>query len=314
MSKERLELIVSGLRKLISSFLQLLMLRRKSTLTEHEQYQLMLENSSTLFFQLSQKQDIDSVTFAQGEAIITLKDNRRFHFDPLDRVARMYTVPHIGTFEAKETDFVRSFAQPGMICFDIGASFGWYTILLSKIVGPTGQVHAFEPLPHTFEVLERNVILNECLNVTLDNVALDKTNGQKDLFLPDIGVSGSFHLHEYDKEYETISCPTKTLDDYCLAEGLSRIDFIKADIEGAEWDMLKGALETIRRHHPVLLLEMQSKSTRLFGYDPVQFFAWLVSLGYVPHFAVNGGNLVPLDDYHGELPDHNFIFLPSGEE
>ena len=222
----------------------------------------------------------------------------------------MYSVPQTGTFEAKETDFVRGFVQPGQVCFDIGASFGWYTVLLSKLVGPAGHVHAFEPLPHNFEVLQSNVTLNECANVTLNDVALDATDGQKDLFLPDIGLTVSLRLHRYKKNYQVISCRTRTLDDYCLEKGISHVDFIKADIEGAELLMLKGAIETLRRSKPALMLECQSKVTRLFGYEPAELFTLLAELGYAPHFVADTGSLVHVDDYHGRLPDYNFIFLP----
>ena len=294
-------------------FYRAMLRRRSQPMSEYEQQQRMLESSYVTFCQLSEKGDVANILFANGKAIITLKDGRHYHFDAHDRVARMYSVPHTGTFEAKETEFVRSFVQPGQVCFDVGASFGWYTILLSKLVGPTGHVHAFEPIPHTFNILQSNVTLNECSNVTLNNVALNATNGRKDLFLPDIGVSGSFRLHRYEKTYQTISCRARTLDDYCLEKGISRVDFIKADIEGAEWLMLKGATETLRQSKPVLFLEIQSESTQLFGYEPVELFAWLTDFGYVPHFVTDTGSLVRLDDYHGALPDYNFIFFPYGE-
>ena len=290
-----------------------LLKRLKQPVSEYEQQQRMLESSYDAFCQLSKKDNIDNILFTNGKAIITLKDGRRYHFDAIDNVARMYSVPHTGTFEAKETNFVRGFVQPGQVCIDVGANFGWYTILLSKLIGSTGHVHAFEPLPHTFNVLQRNVTLNECSNVTLNDVALDAINGQKDLFLPDIGVSGSFRLHRYEKNYQVIKCRTRTLDDYCLEEGISHVDFIKADIEGAEWLMLKGATKILRQSKPVLFLEIQSTSTKLFGYEPVELFNWLANRGYVPYFVDDTGSLVRINDYHGMLPDYNFIFSPQGE-
>jgi FkbM family methyltransferase len=153
--------------------------------------------------------------------------------------------------------------------------------------------------------------LNEFTNVTLNQVALDQTVGTRDLFLPDIGVSGSFRLHEYDKTYQTISCPTRTLDAYCSDHEIDRVHFIKADIEGAEWPMLKGGTEALNKSKPVLFLEIQAHSTKLFGYDPVDLFDWLDKLGYSPHVVSEHGDLVLLDDYRHRLPDHNFIFLPK---
>jgi FkbM family methyltransferase len=284
---------------------------RFQKLNERKKQQRQIKNGYEVFCQLSKKGDILNILFAGDKTIIILKDGRRFHFNPSDRVARMYSVPCTGTFEHKETNFVRNFVKRGQVCVDAGASFGWYTILFSKLVGPTGHVHAFEPMPHTFHVLQSNTTLNKCSNVTLNNVALDATNGQKNMFLPDIGVSGSFCLHKYKTTYQTISCNTKTLDDYCLKRKINRVDFIKADIEGAEFLMLKGAINIIKSSMPVMFLEVQGKSTNLFGYKPKEIFEFLFSLGYRSYYVNDEGNLIKFDNYLlSKLPDNNFIFLP----
>jgi len=291
-------------RIFIHNYFQKLSKRKK------EQYQI--KSGYETFCQLSKKGDIVNILFADGKAIIILKRGQRFYFNPNDRVARMYSVPYIGTFEHKETNFVCDFVKRGQVCIDVGASFGWYTILFSKLVGPTGHVHAFEPIPHTFDVLQKNIILNRCSNVTLNNIALDATNGQKDMFLPDIGVSGSFHLHEYKKNYQTISCRTRAFDDYCLKKKINHVDFIKADIEGAELLMLKGGINIIKSSMPVMFLEIQKKSTNLFGYKPKEIFEFLLGLGYKSYYVSDEANLIKFDNYLlSKLPDNNFIFLPQ---
>ncbi|NIN35661.1 MAG: hypothetical protein GTO60_11480, partial [Gammaproteobacteria bacterium] len=88
------------------------------------------------------------------------------------------------------------------------------------------------------------------------------------------------------------------------------IDFIKADIEGAELLMLKGAKETLKRYHPILMLEIQSHSTKLFGYKPEDVFDFLHEIGYAGFYVTQQGNLelcLPGKQYH-HLPDYNFIF------
>jgi len=281
-------------------------------LSKYKKQQYQTKSGYEIFCQLSKKGGIVNIFFTNGKAIIVLKDGRRFYFNPHDRVARMYSVPDIGTFEDKETNFVRSFVKRGQVCIDAGASFGWYTILFSKLVGPTGHVHAFEPIPHTFNVLQSNIILNKCSNVTLNNVALDATNGKKDMFLPDIGVSGSLRLHKYKKTFQTISCFTRTFDDYCLKKRISRVDFIKADIEGAELLMLKGGINIIKSSMPIMFLEIQEKSTNLFGYKPREIFEFLLGLGYESYYVSDEVKLIKFDNYLlSKLPDHNFIFLPT---
>ncbi|MBN1867362.1 FkbM family methyltransferase [Candidatus Sumerlaeota bacterium] len=275
-----------------------------------EEKQRALESAYLLFRDLSCRENVSEVSFRDGRAILTLSDGRKYYYDATHRVARMYSVPYTGTFESKETEFVRGLVKPGQVCLDVGANFGWYTVLLSRNVGPAGAVHAFEPLPSTLEVLERNIELNGCRNVTVTQAALDEMPGERDIYLPDIGVSGSFHLHEYRETFDTIQCPCLRLDDYCSERGVDRVDFIKADIEGAEWPMLKGATETLRRHRPILFLEVQERSTTLFGYKPSDLFGWLAEMGYRSHYVTDSGALVEITDWSGALPDYNFFFLP----
>lgn len=280
--------------------------------TKYERWQGKIEDSYSVFSSLSQKTNIASIKFKQGQCIIELKDKRMYFFDPYDRVARMYSVAPTGTFEKKETLFASRFIKPGQVCIDAGANFGWYSILFSQLVGPDGQVHSFEPLPHTLEILKCNVGLNESKNITLNNIALDEENCSRDLFLPDIGVSGSFKLHKYDKNYEKIRCTCQKLDDYCMTNKINRVDFIKADIEGAEFSLLKGGKKILMRDHPVLLIEIQSHSTMLFDYRPVDIFKWLIDLGYSSYLVSENGDLIIFQNYESELPDNNFVFLPKG--
>ena len=67
----------------------------------------------------------------------------------------------------------------GDVALDIGGNFGWYTTLLSRAVGPGGQVHAFEPRPETYEVLKKNCELNGASNVTLNRFALGEKRGRR---------------------------------------------------------------------------------------------------------------------------------------
>lgn len=261
------------------------------------------------FAEMSRLDGVSDVAFAGGKAIVSLDDGRRYHLDMHDPVARLYTVPYEGSFEAKETDFLKQRIEPGMVCIDAGGSFGWYAVLLSRLVGPSGKVYSFEPLPANFRQLEANIALNKCKNVQLECIALSDSAGERELFLPDIGVSGSFELHEYDKSFETIPCSMMTLDQYCQNHAVDDVDFIKADIEGAEWLLLKGASKVIERKRPMLFLEIQAHSTRLFGYEPGDLFAWLIERGYRPFWVDPGGGLKPVSDSLGVLPDHNFIFI-----
>jgi len=260
------------------------------------------------FRDLTRTPELREVRFADGAAVVTLNDGRRYHWNPLQPAARMYTVPITGTFEPKETAFVRRSITAGSVCIDVGASFGWYSVLLSRLCGTAGHVHAFEPVPDTYDLLRRNLELNDCANVVANAVALDGSPAHKTLYIPDIGVSGSFALHPFDRSYRSLSVETQTLDDYVATHGLERLDFVKADIEGAELGLLQGAKRALSRFGPTLLLEVQGSSTALFGHEPADVFRELERYGYTAFSVDDDGGLVEVGDTRGELPDYNFVF------
>ena len=86
-------------------------------------------------------------------------------------------------FEPTERSFVEHLLRPGMTVLDIGAHHGFYTLLASKCVGPTGSVIAFEPSPRERKALRLNVRLNRCKNVSIQGLALGDEETQADLFL-----------------------------------------------------------------------------------------------------------------------------------
>jgi FkbM family methyltransferase len=257
--------------------------------------------------------DVGEVVFRAEGAELVLKDGRRFRYDPTDRLERLYSVPVTGEFERKETEWVRRAVKPGEHGVDAGGSFGWYAVLLSQAVGPAGRVHVFEPIPRTVRVLEGNLRRNACTNVQVHALALSDAPGTLDVFVPDIGVSGSLRLHDYQEGYETFACPVRTLDELAESGQWPRLDFIKADIEGAEFALLRGAERALARWRPRLLLEIQADSTRRFGHEPAAVFRWLAERGYVAGHVAEDGALVPVSGEEAVLPDYNFIFIPRDQ-
>lgn len=83
----------------------------------------------------------------------------------------------MGDFELEVAEFLTRFLEPGMVCVDVGAHIGVFTLLAAERVGPSGQVHAFEPGPSEFEQLKGNVALNNLTNVKLNPVAITAENG-----------------------------------------------------------------------------------------------------------------------------------------
>lgn len=252
---------------------------------------------------------IKEIAFNKEGCVFTLHDGRRYRFDPSRAAGWLYSVPFSGVFEQKETEYLKTLIRPGWVCLDVGACFGWYTVLLSHLAGRVGRVHAFEPVTPNLECLRANVALNGSGNVVLNDIALGEQAGKIKLYLPRHGVSASIRAHGSAASCKVLDATVSTLDDYVARNNLERLDFIKADIEGAELLLLNGGLTTLKRFKPCLMLEIQAHSTGLFGYAPAAVFTLLGGLGYRAYYVGKDAGLVPYQPSNAAvLPDYNFIF------
>ncbi len=267
-------------------------------------------NSYSYMIKCIKETPVSSIHFDANGCVYSLEDGRCFQFNPEKSAGWLYSVPYTGTFEEKETEYVRRAIQSDWVCIDIGACFGWYSVLFSQVVGEAGQVHAFEPVPDNRECLLENLKLNGISNVKVNTFALGEKENTTKIYVPVDGVSGSLKAHAKLKDCKIIDINVSTLDKYVIDNGLNRIDFIKADIEGAEFLMLKGAEDTLRKYRPMLMLEVQAHSTRLFGYEPENLFKWLRNIGYRAYYVNTKFELVSCDDLidTSDLPDYNFVF------
>ncbi len=177
----------------------------------------------------------------------------------------IYEVPGIGRFyiddnpanvkrkirqgRPHEPSLVREFDRhvvPGTTVLDAGAHIGSLTLPLAQRVGPKGHVYAFEPQKKIFRELVYNVRLNELQNVTPLRFALSAEPGIIEMS-PTARKDGQTRIGTGGDRAEA-----RTIDSF----GFSNVSLIKIDVEGHEAQVLKGAQETIRRWHPVILVEI----------------------------------------------------------
>jgi FkbM family methyltransferase len=185
-----------------------------------------------------------------------------------------------------EPQTVRLFAKllaPGMMVFDVGANIGQYTLVASEQVGPTGEVHSFEPDPTTFQWLSRNVALNKLGNVHLNETALFSEVTTKPLFLATARDTGSNSLvgAPWTSAGRTREVSCTTLDEYARSKKITSVDVIKIDIEGAELPALQGAAGLLGGpKKPLLILEFEEERQRLFGTSCAKLAELLTGYGY----------------------------------
>lgn len=193
----------------------------------------------------------------------------------------------LGQYEPEVMTALCEFCRPGMTVFDIGANAGYITMLLAKLVGDSGHVHAFEPIPQNVRCLLTTLRINALNNVTVHEMAVSNQPGK--VLMQFDGVFDGFaslmhggHGYYQNQPANTISVTAVTLDQFCRDVGVIKIDLIKMDIEGAEMLALAGMSRILAVQQPVVIIEFWGaeniiEGTRLLksqGYSVKTLSAW----------------------------------------
>lgn len=146
----------------------------------------------------------------------------------------------------------------GKVVFDVGAHSGSYTLFFARHVGPRGMVVAFEPQPHIYRKLLRNLSLNHIDNAFPVRMAVGRGSERRAIFaLPGMTTTASLAREaETPLRRRTGAAQVEPLDALIANLRLPSPGFVKIDVEGMEDEVLEGATELLRRGHPELLIEM----------------------------------------------------------
>ena len=191
--------------------------------------------------------------------------------------------------------FLLKQVKPGSEFADIGAHFGYFTLLATKLVGPNGRVHSFEPGANTFKILQINT--SKRPNTQVSNSALSDQNGQLQFYefpayyseYNTIDIS-QFDGKDWIKKYkpERIIVEAVTIDDLVSTISFNP-DIIKMDVEGAENKVIKGGMQYFEHNAPIIIMEYLSASR---GNDAhKKAVELLLSLGYHVNILKEKGEL-----------------------
>jgi FkbM family methyltransferase len=178
----------------------------------------------------------------------------RYHYQYFCRIEKGDFLPghedHIlARFTPKEGDTV----------VDIGAHIGRYTITSSKQVGDSGKVVAIEADPGNFQLLKRNIALNNLTNVLPLNYAVFSTRTRMKLYEQSASAKyNSLMLARAAKTKNYVEVNGDTLDSILKQNGINQVDWIKIDVEGAEFEVLKGSTKTLSSENVSLFIEIHN--------------------------------------------------------
>ena len=187
-----------------------------------------------------------------------------------------------GEFSELESELFRHILQPGMTALDIGANIGVHTVAMAQMVGEQGRVVAIEPQRIIYQMLCGNLALNNVANTVTLMVGIGRENGMINLPVIDYNRQNNFGGVSLSSYAAGETVQLVTID----AMNLPHCNFIKLDVEGMELEALQGALQTIRKHKPILYVEndrpeksepmlrfLLSEGYRLFWHLPMLFNA-----------------------------------------
>ena len=209
------------------------------------------------------------------------------------------------TFDERDLNITRFWDHalpPEPVFFDIGANIGLYTLPASRHAGRKGRVFGFEAHPVTFQYLQRNVNLHADSRIVIENLAVGAASGAAPMTF-NAANPGETHMASGGEAGDIV--PMVALDDYCREHGVTRIDYMKIDVEGYEAHVLHGAANIIAASPDILVqTEYEPKHMARYG-DPATAERMLASWGFHPHeIAWQAGHASPLpalDGFRGEI-------------
>jgi FkbM family methyltransferase len=184
-----------------------------------------------------------------------------------------------------------------MVVVDLGANIGVYTLLAASLVGAQGRVYAFEPDPANYVLLEKNVRANGYRNIVCRQKAVSDKSGEAKLFRGEYAVSHSLSdVAAVDPEM-SLTVATTSLDDFFRGLGWPRIGFIKMNIEGWEWFVIKGMTEVLQRSKDLeMMLEFYPDLIRKMGIDPASLIQRLEDDGFTIRIIDEVKGLQPFNE------------------
>jgi FkbM family methyltransferase len=224
--------------------------------------------------------------------------------DPVRRLVRR-VVDRIPFLE-KELFILGRLVPRGGVCLDVGAAGGAHAVVLSRAVGPTGQVHAFEPRPRSATWLQRVVGALALDNVTVHQTALGETPGVATMVVPGVRTEAHIATGAEDGDVRTVTVDVTTIDRFVADEGLTRLDLLKCDAEGHELDIIAGAAATIEAFRPAVLVESEQRHLDRSGRQLQELFDWFEARGYR---ALRYDRTTLVDD-SVDSGDNDHLFLP----
>nr|WP_294794369.1 FkbM family methyltransferase [uncultured Mucilaginibacter sp.] len=221
-----------------------------------------------------------------------------------------WTILSTGTYEDEIGKLIKISLKEGDNALDIGGNIGLQSLRMSACIGSEGKIYAFEPLHHIQEKFKKNMALNKASNVTLFEVALSDESGEMSFELDkNTWNQGTFSLKNEVTGTDTQKVIIKIADELPEIQQLEKLALIKIDVEGFEYNVLRGLKATLQKHRPRIIFEYDSNYWQSTGQSIAGCFDYLTGLGYAIYQISDVG--AELRNNAAELTGGNLFCLPG---
>lgn len=214
---------------------------------------------------------------------VQVRDVRGFVFHLTPRFT--YHYGRSTGYEQATVSIYEQLLSPGQTAIDVGAHYGYYSLVAARSVGPTGQVVAIEPVPFNRELLRRNIVANGFAARVVDlGMAVSSECGRRGFRISRASDNSGFDEHPNSKTLEEIDVETITLDEltrrFCRGPALYKID-----AEGHENEILSGAEMALSNPLSIFLMEFNPKCFQAAGHPPEEILTRLLEMPFLLYFV-----------------------------
>lgn len=220
-------------------------------------------------------------------------------------------------YEREDKDLILNYLKSDSVFLDIGANIGHFTFYFKEKV-PTIECHLFEPNPKLQQCIQKTLSSSNIEKVYAHEIALSDSNGSATFFIDSYNDGGHSlignKISQKSKNTQKLTVKTAKLDDYAREKNIQKIDVIKVDIQGAEESFVKGASETLNRHKPIIMIEVDSEN--LVGF--FKLLKELLNFDFEIHYSEKKAPLTTegLEELEKSLKaknqkEANFLVLPQ---
>ncbi|PBQ32564.1 hypothetical protein CNR22_12545 [Sphingobacteriaceae bacterium] len=186
-------------------------------------------------------------------------------------------------YETDNVSFFKKTIKKNDVIFDIGAQIGLMTKLFSDLTGPGGKVFSFEPTPFTFSILQKTIALNSIGHIAKPvQAAVSDKKGKATFNVSDVDIDAANSLSAVQRDHTIsgIEVDVTSVDTFVSENSIQKVNFLKIDAEGAEYFVLLGSAETLKKDRPIVNLALHPNALSNFNSSLQEIYDFVRAINY----------------------------------